>query len=191
MFYAWMITVYSLGEVILAPISGYATRWVPYWYILLAGIIVHIIGYVFYSVAQTLWVMIVARVLTGAYAGIIETISYAYIGERAVEYEGASARQQRVLLGKKKIESTRIKEKAYALLTLSITISYLAGPGKYLQDVSYSVHFRTVSTLLAHTQLVATYRAYLWSIRACTVMSPHKATAARLHSCNNRAKYVS
>ena len=74
--------------------------------------------------------MIIARLLTGAYAGIIETIGYAYIGERAVEYEGACARQQRLLLGKKKIESTRIKEKAYALLTLSITLSYLAGPGK-------------------------------------------------------------
>ena len=130
MFYAWMITVYSLGEVILAPISGYATRWIPYWYILLAGIVLHIIGYVFYSVAQLLWMMIIARLLTGAYAGIIETVSYAYIGERTVEYEGASARQQKLLLGKKKIEPTRIKEKAYALLTLSITVSYLAGPGK-------------------------------------------------------------
>ena len=131
MFYAWMITVYSLGEVLFAPISGYATRLIPYWYILFAGIVLHIIGYIFYSVAEVLWVMVVARLLTGAYAGIIETISYSYIGERAPEYESASARHQRVSLNKKKFESTRIKEKAYALLTLSITLSYLSGPGKY------------------------------------------------------------
>lgn len=139
MFYAWMITVYSLGEVILAPVSGYATRWIPYWYILLAGIGVHIIGYVLYSVTQTFWMMVLARLLTGAYAGVIETIGYAYIGERAVEYESAIARKK-MLSGKKLSKATRIKEKAYALLTLSVTLSYLAGPGEY-EDICYmSVH---------------------------------------------------
>ena len=57
------------------------------------------------------------------------------------------------------------------------------------------MHLRTVSALLAHARLVATYRAHLWSIRACTVMSPDsshiQATAARPHGCKNRAKYVS
>ena len=57
------------------------------------------------------------------------------------------------------------------------------------------MHLRTVSALLAHAQLAATYRACLWSIRACTVMSPNsshiQATAARPHGCKNRAKYVS
>ena len=130
MFYAWMITVYSLGEVILAPISGYATRWCPYWYILVIGIVIHTIGYVFYSLATNLWVMFLARLLTGAYAGIIETVSYAYIGERANEYEIAVAKRQKLTSGKKNKKATRIKEKAYALLTLSITLSYLAGPGK-------------------------------------------------------------
>lgn len=129
MFYAWMITVYSLGEVILAPISGYGTRWIPYWYILFVGIAVHIIGYALYSLSQTLWMMFLARLLTGAYAGIIETVGYAYIGERATEYEIAVAKRQKLISGKKTNKPTRIKEKAYALLTLSITLSYLAGPG--------------------------------------------------------------
>ena len=58
-----------------------------------------------------------------------------------------------------------------------------------------SVHLRTVSALLAHTRLAATYRACLWSIRACTVTSPNsshiQATVARPHGCKNRAEYVS
>ena len=58
-----------------------------------------------------------------------------------------------------------------------------------------SVHLRTISALLAHAQLAATYCVCLWSIRACTVMSSHsshiQATAVRPHGCNNRAKYVS
>ena len=131
MSYAWLITVYSLGEVILAPISGYATRWIPYWYILLGGIVVHTVGYLLYSLSQTLWIMFLARLLTGAYAGIIETVSYAYIGERAAEYESALASSQKLLIGKKNIKPTRIKEKAYALLTLFITLSYVSGPGTY------------------------------------------------------------
>ena len=60
---------------------------------------------------------------------------------------------------------------------------------------SHSVHLRTVSALLAHARLAATYRACLWSIRACTVTSPDsshiQAMAARPHGCKNRAKYVS
>ena len=68
----------------------------------------------------------------------------------------------------------------------------------YCYDISslvISVHLRTVSALLVRAWLVATYHACLWSIRACTVMSPDsshiQATAARPHHCKNRAKYVS
>ena len=47
---------------------------------------------------------------------------------------------------------------------------------------------------LARARLAATYHACLWSIRACTVTSPHinhiQATAAKPHGCNNRAKFV-
>ena len=64
-----------------------------------------------------------------------------------------------------------------------------------LQESTSSVHLRTVSVLLARGRLAATYRACLWSIRACTMTSPDsshiQATAARLHGCKNGAKYVS
>ena len=57
------------------------------------------------------------------------------------------------------------------------------------------MYLRTVSALLARDQLAATYCVCLWSIRACTVMSPDsshiQATAARPHGCKNQAKYVS
>ena len=70
------------------------------------------------------------------------------------------------------------------------------GPKPFLTAVEEnSVHLRTVSALLACARLAATYHACLWSIRACTVMSPDsshiQATAARPHGCKNRAKYVS
>ena len=56
------------------------------------------------------------------------------------------------------------------------------------------MHLRTVSALLVRTRLAATYHACLWSIRTCTVTSPHinhiQATAAKPHGCNNRARFV-
>ena len=59
----------------------------------------------------------------------------------------------------------------------------------------FSVYLRTVSATLARAWLAATYRTCLWSIRACTVTSPHtshiQATAARPHGYNNRAKFAS
>ena len=58
-----------------------------------------------------------------------------------------------------------------------------------------SVYLRTVSAPLASAWLAATYHACLWSIRACTVTSPHtsliQATAARPHGCNIQAKFDS
>ena len=57
------------------------------------------------------------------------------------------------------------------------------------------MHLRIVSALLVCARLAATYRACLWSIRACTVMSPDsshiQAMAARPRGCKNRTKYVS
>ena len=37
----------------------------------------------------------------------------------------------------------------------------------------YPVTLRTVSGLLSHPRQAATYRVCLWSIRACTMTSPH------------------
>ena len=50
------------------------------------------------------------------------------------------------------------------------------------------VRLRTVSAVLARALLKTTYRAYLWSIGACTVTSSHsshiQATVVRPHGCN-------
>ena len=64
---------------------------------------------------------------------------------------------------------------------------------RYMVLAPTSVCLSAVSALLVHARLTATYWACLWSIRACTMTSPHtdhiQATAARPHGCNNWAKY--
>ena len=128
-FYSWMITVYSIGEVILAPVAGYSAKWIPYWYLLLVGIISHTFGYLLYSVATNGWVMLLARFLAGAYSGIIETVGYAYISEKEADYLTSYAKKKSVYHVNKRIKAPKVKEKTYAFLTVTITVSYLAGPG--------------------------------------------------------------
>ena len=76
------------------------------------------------------------------------------------------------------------------MIYILLPVSCISGPAQ-----AHSVYLRTVSAPLARARLAATYRACLWLIRACTMMSPHtshiQATAARPHGYNNRAKFVS
>lgn len=127
-FYSWTVTAYSIGEVAFAPLAGYATVCIPYWYILMIGIAFHIVGFVLYSLSTNGWMVLLSRVLSGAFAGIIETIAYSYISEKESDYEAAHAEVYK----SKKPKPMRIKEYVYSYLTVAITISYLLGPGKLI-----------------------------------------------------------
>lgn len=138
-FYSWMITVYSVGEVLLAPVAGYSAKWIPYWYLLLGGIIAHTLGYLLYAVATNGWTMLLARFLAGAYSGVIETVGYAYISEKEADYLTSYSKKKSLYLSKKRIKAPKVKEKSYAFLTVTITVSYLAGPGKFTMYFSIQI----------------------------------------------------
>ena len=94
----------------------------------------HTISSLLYAIASNGWMMIVSELLSGAYGGIVETVAFAYIDARAASYERAYAsKQQYNLRDNERLKKSRIKQKAYAVITFTETISYLAGPGKYSQ----------------------------------------------------------
>ncbi len=129
-FYSWTITVYSIGEVVFAPIAGYATVWIPYWCILMIGVLAHTLGYLIYSFSTSGGMILLSRLLTGAYGGIIETIAYSYISERELNYEDAYNGVYKDTVSKEiKSKPLKIKERTYAVLTVVITLSYIIGPG--------------------------------------------------------------
>ena len=134
-FYSWTITIYSLGEVIMAPIAGYSTRIIPYWYILAVGILMQMFGYIIYAVASEGWMLLVARLLTGGYSGIIETISYSYVSEKEQDYREAYFQVHEQDLSKKngKLKLPNVKEKMFSLLTIVVAFAYLLGPGKVVR----------------------------------------------------------
>lgn len=125
-----MIATFSIGEVISAVLVGFAVKWIPYWHLLLVGILMHTMSSLLYATAMSGWMMVVSELLSGAYVGIVETVAFAYIDARAANYERACATmQQNDLAGNKSLKKSRIKQKGYAVITFTEGVSFLAGPG--------------------------------------------------------------
>ena len=96
----------------------------------MAGVLSHTFGYLLYSLSTSGWMILLSRLLTGAFAGVIETLAYSYISERESDYEAAHAKVSEA--NNVKVKPMRIKEYMYAFLTVSITLSYLIGPGNLI-----------------------------------------------------------
>ena len=125
-----MIAVSSIGEVIAAVLVGFAVERIPYWHLLLISICMHTTSSLLYATATNGWMMAVSEFFSGTYGGIVETVAFAYIDARASSYEQAYASKQQHELGdKRRIKKSRVKQKAYAVITFTETMSFLAGPG--------------------------------------------------------------
>ena len=125
-----MIATFSIGEVIAAVLVGFAVKSIPYWHLLLVGILMHTVSSLLYATATNGWMMATSELLSGAYIGIVETVAFAYIDARASSYEWAYATIQQNELGeKKRLKKSRIKQKGYAVITFTEAMSLLAGPG--------------------------------------------------------------
>ena len=125
-----MIALFSIGEVITAVLVGFTVKRIPYWHLLLVGIVMHTLSSLLYATAMNGWMMAVSELLSGAYGGVVETVAFAYIDARASSYERAYATKQQYELGdSKRLKKSRIKQKGYAIITFTEAISYLAGPG--------------------------------------------------------------
>ncbi len=125
-----MIATFSIGEVISAVLVGFAVKWIPYWHLLLVGILMHTVSSLLYATAVSGWMMVASELLSGAYVGIVETVAFAYIDARAASYERAYATMHwNDLEGSKTLKKSRIKQKGYAVITFTEAVSFLAGPG--------------------------------------------------------------
>lgn len=121
----------------MAPLAGYSTRIIPYWYILTTSILMQTFGYIIYAVASGGWMLLLARLLTGGYSGIIETISYSYVSEKEQDYREAYFQVHKQDSDKKneRLKLPNMKEKMFSLLTIVVAFAYLLGPGKVVAVV--------------------------------------------------------
>ncbi len=88
-FYSVTITLFSGGAIITGPLVGYLTIWVPYFYLILTSLILHIGANLLSGLASAVWMVAVARFLMGTSFRILYTLSLTYIGNKESNYDRA------------------------------------------------------------------------------------------------------
>ena len=125
-FYSWLVTVLNAGTMIGGLASTVLLNLFPYWHLVLSSLILHTLGYVLYALANSGWIMMLSRLLTGLCIGIEVTIIYSYIGESNINYKKAL-----IELGKNVKKATTVKHRIFCLYSLGNDIGYILGAGKY------------------------------------------------------------
>ena len=126
---------YDIAYVIFAISTGFILKFLPFLHTFVIALILNLFGSLLYAVTVNSAMIIAAQFLAGAYNGIVQAASFAYISSREQDYQAAFA-QKMVAKGEAEPDTRvqhhpRVKETAFSLLAFSVTVSYLVGPGIY------------------------------------------------------------
>ena len=124
---------YDIGYVIFAISTGVILKFLPFLHTFVIALVLDLFGSLLYAVTINSAMIIAAQFFAGAYNGIIQAASFAYISSREQDYQVAFA-QKMVAKGEAEPDTRvqhhpRVKETAFSLLAFSVTVSYLIGPG--------------------------------------------------------------
>ena len=124
---------YDIAYVIFAISTGFILKFLPFLHTFVIALILNLFGSLLYAVTINSAMIIAAQFLAGAYNGIVQAASFAYISSREQDYQAAFA-QKMVAKGEAEPDTRvqhhpRVKETAFSLLAFSVTVSYLVGPG--------------------------------------------------------------
>ena len=124
---------YDIAYVIFAISTGFILKFLPFLHTFVIALILNLFGSLLYAVTVNSAMIIAAQFLAGAYNGIVQAASFAYISSREQDYQAAFA-QKMVAKGEAEPDTRvqhhpRVKETAFSLLAFSVTVSYLVGPG--------------------------------------------------------------
>ena len=125
-FYSWAVSMYSVGELISAPLSGFATKYIPYRYTILLSSILLAAGSLLYAVAVQGWMVLIARLLLGLNVGSGIVLVTTYLGETAIEVTS----RREAAGGKKGHGGATLKDKLFIWYTFANYIGYLVGLGE-------------------------------------------------------------
>ena len=117
--------MYSIGELISAPLSGFATKYIPYRYTILASSLSLAVGSLLYAVAVQGWVVLIARLLLGLNVGSGIVLVTTYLGETAT----TETAKREAAGGKRDHSGATLKDKLFVWYTFANYTGYLAGLG--------------------------------------------------------------
>ena len=79
-FYHIAVSSFFVGEFLGAFIAGILSSRIPFWYWTIGALLFHTVGFVMYATAMSGWMVIVARLLTGVFAGLGTVTILTYFG---------------------------------------------------------------------------------------------------------------
>ena len=120
--YALSITLYFLGESIRAFATGFLVQIVPHWYIALGGFLLHTLGYVVYAATTEAWMLMLSKVLSGSFLGVMVPIYFSRTNDVYIA----------ALKGlDKDVKNTQVKDILLAFFSLVLALRFLIGIGTY------------------------------------------------------------
>ena len=127
-FYSLAFTAFFFGHTSSAIANGLLFNLIPTWYLFLAAVTTHTVGYLFYASASSGWMMLVARGLAGVSLGLVTSVSFTYFG---VTYERYLENQKILGICSDKNKTEQIKGYIFSTLNNGILLGPPIGLGKY------------------------------------------------------------
>jgi len=122
--YALGFTLFNVGELVGAFITGLLVQFIPYSYISFIGLVIHILSYVLYGMSTQGWMLLFSRPFSGLFIGSSLTLAPTYFGETSELY----IRELRQYGDKKK--NVQIKDVLYAFHSVAMAGGFLLGTGE-------------------------------------------------------------
>ena len=125
-FYHVVVSSFFIGEFLGASIGGVLSSIIPFWYSAMGALLFHTVGFLIYATAVNGWMVIVARILTGFFAGLQVVTILTYFGVSYQHYLDVIGTEERK---KEEASTTRVKDQLFAIYMLVGNVGTLFGPG--------------------------------------------------------------
>lgn len=161
-FYSLAVSAFPVGEIVFSFAAAFLSHPFPYFYNILFTCVVGGAGGVLYALATNGWMVVAARFLSGACAGLGVVFTQSYIG-RTVGNVPRKGRNKKELL--------------FLLYSVTVNISYVMATGELRFYPLLIVDHRTclqlyigLSVLVSQFPSVNLYRCGGWFILAITLL---------------------
>ena len=84
-FYTWAVTIFSVGEVVGAFSAPTLSKHLPYRLSFAIGALASLVAFLFYSLAPSVWFILVARFFVGVNSGLLVPLVLTYLVETSTE----------------------------------------------------------------------------------------------------------
>lgn len=122
-FYSVLISLFNIGALVGAVVSGFLIKFIPYWYLIMFSLLAHTIGYIMYAVTYIDWLIMISKFLSGLYIGAELTLALSYFAESSIEYNDIKSDSNQK-------GSSKLRNMLFAFHNLGINIGYIVGPGE-------------------------------------------------------------